>query len=74
MMLQLLGDNVLSTELRRGLQAVDGSKAPYLCLLNTHIRNLQQFTQVMNEHSAQVLGDIANYSNLQPIIQIDEIL
>lgn len=74
MMLQLLGDNVLSTELRRGLQAVDGSQAPYLCLLNTHIRSLQQFTQVMSEHSAQVLGDIVNYTNLQPIIQIDEIL
>jgi hypothetical protein len=50
------------------------AKPPYLCLLNTHTRSLQQFTQVMNEHRAQVLGDIANYSNLQPIIQIDETL
>ena len=74
MMLDLLGDNVLSTELRRGIQAVDGAKAPYLCLLNTHIRSPERFAQVMAEHSDRVLGDIPNYTNLQPIIQIDEIL
>ena len=74
MMLELLGDNVLSTEVRRGIQAVDGSRAPYLCLLNTHIRSPEQFAQVMAEHSEKVLGDIPNYTNLQPIIQIDETL
>ena len=74
MMLDLLGDNVLSTELRRGIQAVDGAKAPYLCLLNTHIRSAEQFAQVMTEHREKVLGDIVNYTNLQPIIQIDEML
>lgn len=74
MMLELLGDNVLSTQVRRGIQAVDGSSAPYLCLLNTHIRSPEQFAQVMAEHSERVLGDIPNYTNLQPIIQIDEIL
>ncbi|HSX86527.1 MAG TPA: EthD family reductase [Pseudomonas sp.] len=74
MMLDLLGDNVLSTEVRRGIQAVDGSSAPYLCLLNTHIRSAEQFAQVMTEHREKVLGDIVNYTNLQPIIQIDEML
>ena len=74
MMLELLGDNVLSTEVRRGIQAVDGSSAPYLCLLNTHIRSAEQFAQVMTEHREKVLGDIVNYTNLQPIIQIDEML
>jgi uncharacterized protein (TIGR02118 family) len=74
MMLELLGDNVLSTEVRRGIQAVDGSSAPYLCLLNTRIRSPELFAQVMAEHSEKVLGDIPNYTNLQPIIQIDETL
>ncbi|MHA6494894.1 EthD family reductase [Pseudomonas borbori] len=74
MMLELLGDNVLRTELRRGLQAVDGSAAAYLCLLNTHIRSPEAFAQVMSEHREWVLSDIPNYTDLQPIIQIDEIL
>ena len=73
-MLDWLGDNVLSTAVRRGIQAVDGSSAPYLCLLNTHIRSAEQFAQVMTEHREKVLGDIVNYTNLQPIIQIDEML
>ncbi|HLA31559.1 MAG TPA: EthD family reductase [Pseudomonas sp.] len=74
MMLELLGANVLSTEVRRGLQAVDGSPAAYLCLLNTKIRSPEQFARVMAEHQELVLGDLPNYTNLQPIIQIDELL
>lgn len=74
MMLEMLGDNVVSMQLRRGMHAVDGSPAPYLCLLNTHIRSPEQFAQVMTDNSTRVLGDIPNYTNLQPIIQIDEVL
>lgn len=74
MMLELLGDNVLGMELRRGVQAVDGSPAPYLCLLNTHIRSPEKFASVMAQNTERVLGDIPNYTNLQPTIQIDEIL
>ncbi|MBB6342940.1 uncharacterized protein (TIGR02118 family) [Pseudomonas fluvialis] len=74
MMLALLGDNVVSLQLRRGMQAVDGSPAPYLCLLNTQIRSPEHFASVMAANSERVLGDIPNYTNLQPIIQIDEIL
>lgn len=74
MMLRLLGDNVQRLELRRGLQSVDGGTAPYLCLLNTHIRSVEAFTQVMTEQADRVLGDIPNYTNLQPLIQVDQLL
>ncbi|MFT5782044.1 MAG: hypothetical protein ACI9EB_001418 [Pseudomonas sp.] len=74
MMLELLGDNVVRTELCRGLQAVDGSPAADLCLLSTHIHSAEQFASVMVLNSQRVLGDIPNYTNLQPIIQIDKIL
>lgn len=74
MMRRLLGDNILQMELRRGLQAVDGGAAPYLCLLNTQIRSAEAFTRVMTEQAELVLGDIPNYTNLKPLIQIDQLL
>lgn len=72
--LKLLGDNVQRMELRRGLQAVDGTPAPFHCLLNTHIRSAEQFQSVMAANADWVANDIPRYTNLQPIIQIDEIL
>ena len=61
-------------ELRRGLQAVDGTPAPFHCLLNTHILSAEQFQSVMAANADWVANDIPRYTNLQPIIQIDEIL
>jgi uncharacterized protein (TIGR02118 family) len=74
MMVELLGDNVLRVEVRRGVQAVDGTPAPFHCLLNTHIRSAEQFQAVMQANAELVAADIPRYTNLQPVIQIDEIL
>ncbi|MET1079288.1 MAG: EthD family reductase [Pseudomonas sp.] len=73
-MLELLGDNVQGMELRRGLQAVDGAPAVFHCLLNTHVRSAEDFQRVMADHADWVLADIPKYTNLQPIIQIDQVL
>ncbi|MGH8353624.1 MAG: EthD family reductase [Pseudomonas sp.] len=74
MVLELLGDNVQRLELRRGLVALDGSPAAYLCLLNAQIRSKDDFLAVLNANAERVLGDLPNYTNLQPLIQVDEIL
>lgn len=74
MMLHLLGDNVITHELRRGLRQLDGSAAPYQCVLNTRVHCLERFAAVMQEHAEQALGDVPNYTNVSPLIQLDEVL
>lgn len=69
-----LGTNAVKSEIRKGVATLDGSPASFVCLANIWIRSVEEFQDALGKHGAEIIGDIPNYTNIQPILQVDEVL
>jgi uncharacterized protein (TIGR02118 family) len=56
----------------RGVAAGDGSPAPYQVIALLSFRSLQDFQKAAEAHVQEILDDIANFTSVQPVIQINE--
>jgi uncharacterized protein (TIGR02118 family) len=70
----LLGDNCLKSQARKGITAPDGSPAAFVCLATIWISSVDEFQATLAQHGASIIGDIANFTDIQPLLQIDEVL
>lgn len=61
-------------EVRRGLSSPMGANSPFVCIATIHVNSLDEFQPIFAKHGAQIMADIPNYTNIQPIIQFDEVL
>ena len=61
-------------EVCKGIATETGTAAPYVCTARIRVKSLEQFQAAMARHGAQIMADIPNYCNAQPIVQIDEVL
>ncbi len=50
-----------------------GSKPTYIAIGHLTFESVDAFQKAFAPHAAAILGDIPNYTNAQPIIQISEI-
>lgn len=69
-----LGDNLIKHEVRKGVAALDGSDAPFVCQASFWIQDVPRLQTVLEERGEQILGDIAHFTNLHPSLQVDEVL
>jgi uncharacterized protein (TIGR02118 family) len=51
-----------------------GSPAPYVCIGHVYVNSLAEFQKGMGAHGKEIMDDIPNYTNIQPTIQISEIV
>jgi len=51
-----------------------GSAAPYVALVHGTFESVQTFETAFAPHAAEILGDIPNYTNIRPVLQISEVL
>ena len=63
-----------SIEVRRGISTPAGLPAAFLCIATIPIRSVEAFQAIFAEHGGEILADIPNYTNSEPIVQFDEIL
>ena len=63
-----------SIEVWRGISSANGSSAAFVCLATIPIDSVSQFQAMMSQHGAEVFADIPNYTNIEPIVQFDEML
>ncbi|MGA8187118.1 MAG: EthD family reductase [Candidatus Sulfotelmatobacter sp.] len=63
-----------SIEVRRGISSATGSSAAFVCLATIPIDSVAEFQAMLSQHGAEILADIPKYTNIEPIIQFDEIL
>ena len=63
-----------SIEVVRGVASTTGPAVPFVCTARIAIHSTDEFFAAMATHGAQILGDIPNYTNIQPIVQIDELV
>ena len=52
--------------------AAAGSKATYHVILRMKFESVDAFEKAFNPHAAEIVGDIPNYTNARPVIQIND--
>jgi uncharacterized protein (TIGR02118 family) len=74
MVKRLLGAALKGCVVEQGLGgAAPGSKAEFGTLCHLRFDSVEAFQQAFGPHAAQITGDIPNYTNVQPIIQLSDI-
>jgi uncharacterized protein (TIGR02118 family) len=63
-----------SIEVRRGISSMTGSSATFVCVATIPIDSVASFQTLFAQHGPEILADIPNYTNIEPIVQFDEIL
>ncbi len=77
MAIKLLGahSGYRGISVERGLAgAAPGSKAPFAAMCHFLFDSVEDFMGAFMSHGAQLQGDIPNYTDVQPIIQLSEVL
>jgi uncharacterized protein (TIGR02118 family) len=67
----LLGTNI---EVCKGTSATLGDPPAFVCVARIKISGPEEFALAMAKHGAQSMQDIPNYTNITPVVQIDEVL
>ena len=60
-------------EALRGVEALDGGPAAFFAVALIRFQSHEQFQAALaGEHAAEIMGDISNFSSVQPLIQVNE--
>jgi uncharacterized protein (TIGR02118 family) len=66
---------LVRTEVDRGLAGGDpGSPAPYIALGHVYFNRLEDFQKGMGTHGREIMADVPKYTDIEPQIQINEII
>ena len=72
---QRLGAAMKSVSVERGLSGgMPGSPAPFVAIVQGTFESPEAFATAFAPHAAEIQGDIPNYTNIQPIVQISEVI
>jgi uncharacterized protein (TIGR02118 family) len=71
---RLYGKGIARYELRKGVSAPDGSRPPYVATVHFWIGSQAEFDAAQGKHAAELIADVPNFTNVQPTIQIDEVV
>lgn len=53
---------------------IPGTEAAYIAMCHFLFDSAESFMTAFTSHAAALQGDIKNYTNIEPIIQINEVL
>jgi uncharacterized protein (TIGR02118 family) len=69
-----VGAAAVKFEIARGVSSSTGGAAPYMCIGQVYLSSLEAFEAAMAEHGAELFADVANYTNIAPIGQLEELV
>ena len=73
--LRLGNYGLVRTEVDKGVAGgAPDAPAPYVAVGHVYFNALADFQKGMGEHGKEIMADIPNYTNIQPQIQISEII
>jgi uncharacterized protein (TIGR02118 family) len=71
---ELLGAAILNVAVDEGIGGMDpGSPAPYRAVGHLYFESVGAFQAAFTPHAAKIVGDIPNYTNAAPTIQISNV-
>lgn len=50
-----------------------GSSAPYIAIGHLTFDSMESFQKAFGPHTGEIMADVKNYTNVQPVIQVSEI-
>ena len=72
---RLSAKGMVKAEIDKGLAgATPGSPAPFAVIAHLYFKSVNEFQAAFGAHAGEIMGDIPNYTDVQPQIQISEIL
>jgi uncharacterized protein (TIGR02118 family) len=74
MIREKLGSACKQISLEQGLGGAEpGSPATYMFMGHMYFDSLEDFQNAFGPHAETLLGDIPNYTDVQPVVQISEV-
>jgi uncharacterized protein (TIGR02118 family) len=71
---QKLGSALKNVTVEEGMAgATPGAPPTYLALGNLYFDTLEAFQAAFGPHAPAILGDVPNYTNTQPVVQISAV-
>jgi uncharacterized protein (TIGR02118 family) len=71
----LFGDALVTMSIDKGLSSgVPDVPVPYLAMGYFYFENMEAMQKVMGPNRDQLRADIPNYTNIQPVIQVSEVV
>lgn len=71
----LLGDALKGATVEQGLgSAAPGSPAPFAAMGNMYFDSVEDFGNAFGPHAETIMGDLPNFTNIEPTIQVSEVL
>ena len=65
---------MLSCEFDRGLSDPAGGKPPYVAIAYLKFNSADDLQKALAKYGAEIVGDIANYTKIEPIMQVNEVV
>lgn len=70
-----LGSACLRYEIDRGLGGGDPGSAPkFVAACHVYAPSLRVFQEAFAPHRAEIVADVANYTDITPVVQISEVV
>jgi uncharacterized protein (TIGR02118 family) len=71
---QKLGPPLKSVDVEQGISgAAPGSRPTYAAACHLYFESVPAFQQAFGPHSKEIMADIPNYTDVQPLMQISEV-
>ncbi|MDX1367926.1 EthD family reductase [Pseudomonas sp.] len=69
-----LGDACKAIAVDQGLASADpGSQAPFVAMGHLYFDSVESFQKSFAPHAERIMGDLSNFTDSQPLIQISEV-
>ena len=71
--IKLQGSYVKNVSVDVGVSGLPGTKPPFLAICHFVYNSFEDFEQAFNPHAETLMNDIANYTDIETVIQFSEI-
>ena len=70
-----LGDALKEASYDKGLGGgAPGSPATYVAMANIYFNSMEEFGQAFGTAAPTLMGDLPNFTNIEPVVQISEVM
>lgn len=75
LLVRLLGDAIIGASIENGLGGgAPGDAAPFVAMGNLYFESMEIFQKTFSPHVQEIMADVPNYTNIEPIVQISEVI
>ncbi len=66
-------EGMVSCQFDKGVSNGGKGPAPYVAIAHLVFNSLEDFQKAMGKHGKEIMGDVPNYTKIQPQMQVNEI-